>query len=61
VYWVHRRIASVLSVGEVVLLFSNNKGPTTTAKGVSVQKVLMSNAREASVEALLRFRLLPPL
>jgi hypothetical protein len=55
VYWAHKRIAAVHSVGEVVLLFSNQKQPTTTAKGVSVQKVLMSNAREASVGQLLRW------
>jgi hypothetical protein len=55
VYWVHRRIAAVHSVGEVVLLFSNQKGPEATAKGVLVQKVLMSDAREASAEQLLRW------
>jgi len=55
VYWVHRRTAAVLSVGEVVLLFSNKKEPEATAKGVEVQKVLMSDAREASTETLLRW------
>jgi hypothetical protein len=55
VYWVHRRMADVLSVGEVVLLFSNQKEPTKTAPGVRVQKVLMSNARHASTEELLRW------
>jgi hypothetical protein len=55
VYWVHRRTADVLSVGEVVLLFSNQKEPATTAKGVSVQKVLMSDALQASAEELLRW------
>jgi Transposase DDE domain len=56
VYWVHRRTADVLSVGEVVLLFSNQKEPTaTTAQGVRVQKVLMSNALQAGVEELLRW------
>jgi hypothetical protein len=55
VYWVHRRMADVLSVGEVALLFSNQKEPTTTAPGVRVQKVLMSNARQARTEELLRW------
>jgi Transposase DDE domain len=54
VYWVHRRTADVHSVGEVVLLFSNQKGPEATAVGVLVQKVLMSDATEASTEQLLR-------
>lgn len=55
VYWVHRRIAAVLSVGEVVLLFSNQREPKWTATGVGVQKVLMSNALAASAETLLRW------
>ena len=55
VYWVHRRTADVLSVGEVVLLFSNQKEPPATTKGVSVQKVLMSDAHHASVEQLLHW------
>jgi hypothetical protein len=55
VYWVHRRTATVLSVGEVVLLFSNKKEPETTAKGVGAQKVLMSDATAASTEDLLRW------
>jgi Transposase DDE domain len=55
VYWVHRRTADVLSVGEVVLLFSSQKEPTQTALGVSVQKVLMSDALQASAEELLRW------
>jgi hypothetical protein len=55
VYWVHRRTADVLSVGEVVLLFSNKTEPQATAKGVSVQKVLMSDAKGASAERLLRW------
>src|SRR6266498_941287 len=54
VYWVHRRIAAVHSVGEVVLLFSNQKGPEATSK-VVVQKVLMSDATAASAEELLRW------
>jgi hypothetical protein len=52
VYWVYRRTADVLSVGEVVLLFSNQKGPKATG-AVEVQKVLMSDARDASAERLL--------
>lgn len=55
VYGVHRRIAAVLSVGEVVLLFSNQREATWTSKGVVVQKVLMSNAQQASAETLLRW------
>ena len=55
VYWVHRRTAEVHSVGEVVLLFSNKKGPATTAEGVSEPKVLMSDARRASTQDLLRW------
>jgi hypothetical protein len=53
VYWVHRRTAAVLSVGEVVLLFSNQKQPEQTERGVGVQKVLMSDATGASVQELL--------
>jgi hypothetical protein len=55
VYWVHRRTATVLSVGEVVLLFSNQKGPEKTGGGVLVQKVLMSDALQAGTEELLRW------
>jgi hypothetical protein len=55
VYWVHRRIAAVHSVGEVVLLFSNQKGPEATDEGVLVQKVLMSDAVRASAEQLLHW------
>jgi hypothetical protein len=55
VYWVHRRIAAVHSVGEVVLLFSNKTEPTATSKGVSVQKVLMSDATGAGAGQLLRW------
>jgi hypothetical protein len=55
VYWVHKRTATVHSVGEVVLLFSNQNEPEATAKAVKVQKVLMSDARQASAEDLLRW------
>jgi hypothetical protein len=55
VYRAHKRTADVHSVGQVVLLFSNQKGPEQTAKGALVQKVLMSDAREASAEELLRW------
>jgi hypothetical protein len=55
VYWVHRRAADVHSVGAVVLLFSNQKEPEATAVGVKAQKVLMSDATEASTEQLLRW------
>jgi hypothetical protein len=55
VYWVHKRTAAVHSVGEVVLLFSNKTEPQATSKGVCVQKVLMSDAREASAQTLLRW------
>lgn len=56
VYWVHRRIADVLSIGEVVLLFSNQKVPSVDVKGViKVQKVLLSNALQASAAELLHW------
>jgi hypothetical protein len=54
VYWAHQRTADVLSVGEVVLLFSNKPGPGQMPAG-GVQKVLMSNAAGASAEQLLRW------
>lgn len=54
VYWVHQRMADVLSVGQVVLLFSNKQDPSQ-ARAVGVQKVLMSNALRASAEELLRW------
>jgi Transposase DDE domain len=54
VYWVHHRMADVLSVGRVVLLFSNKQDPSQ-ARAVAVQKVLMSNAVQASAEELLRW------
>jgi Transposase DDE domain len=54
VYRAHQRTADVLSVGEVVLLFSSKPGPAQAPAG-GVQKVLMSNAREASVGQLLRW------
>jgi hypothetical protein len=55
VYWVHKRIANVQSVGNVVLLFSSKKEPNETQKEVEVQKVLMSNAVESKTEELLRW------
>lgn len=51
-YWVHQRTATVLSVGEVTLLFSMKHEPDAAGK-VVVQKVLMSNAVAASATALL--------
>jgi hypothetical protein len=51
-YWVHQRTATVLSVGEVCLLFSMKNEPDA-AGGVVVQKVLMSNATTASALELL--------
>jgi hypothetical protein len=54
-YWVHKRTADVHSVGPVVLLFSTKQEPNETQKEVEVQKVLMSNAVQASQEQLLRW------
>lgn len=54
VYWVHKRTADVLSVGRVVLLFSNKQDPSQT-QAVKAQKVLMSDALSASAEELLRW------
>jgi hypothetical protein len=54
VYWVHRRMADVLSVGEVVLLFSTKRAPKES-QAIVVQKILMSNATAASAEQLLRW------
>jgi hypothetical protein len=54
VYWVHKRMADVLSVGEVVLLFSTKQDPSQRQTTV-VQKVLMSNATGHSAEELLRW------
>jgi hypothetical protein len=51
-YWVHRRTATILNVGEVALLFSTKHDPTTPG-GVQVQKVLISDAVRASTEELL--------
>jgi hypothetical protein len=51
-YWVHRRIADVHSVGEVVLLFSKKHQPKAGEK-VAVDKVLMSNALSAGAAQLL--------
>lgn len=53
-YWVHHRTAAVHNVGTVALLFSTQTQPTSAA-GVKVQKVLLSNAVEASSEDLLRW------
>jgi Transposase DDE domain len=51
-YWVHSRIAEVHSVGRVVLLFSN-KDQVQSGQKIKADKVLMSDATEASVTALL--------
>ena len=51
-YWVHRRIAEVHSVGEVVLLFSKKDKPKSGAKA-AVDKVLMSDALGVSTATLL--------
>jgi IS4 transposase len=50
-YWVHRRIADVHSVGLVVLLFSKTSKPRPGEK-VSSDKLLLSNALQASAEQL---------
>src|SRR5580693_9840191 len=52
-YWVHHRTAAVHNVGEVALLFSRQTQPTPG--DVTVQKVLISNAVEATTEELLRW------
>lgn len=54
-YWVHRRTEDVHSVGEVVLLFSNKTKPQPGAEKVKVDKILMSNAFEASAEQLVEW------
>ena len=56
-YWVHRRTEDVHSVGLVVLLFSNKKRQPPAADGTGqakgkVDKILMSNAFEATAEQL---------
>jgi len=51
-YWVHHRTEAVHNVGTVALLFSTQKDPATQ-RGVTVQKVLVSNALTASTPALL--------
>jgi hypothetical protein len=51
-YWVQQRTAAVHNVGEVALLFSTMTEATTPG-GVKVQKVLISNAVQASREELL--------
>lgn len=50
-YWVHHRIAAVHNVGTVALLFSTKNQPTPG--GVPVQKVLISNAVQATAEEIL--------
>jgi DDE family transposase len=50
-YWVHARTEQVHSVGEVLLLFSTGKRPQ--GAGVPVQKVLMTNATQATAEQVL--------
>jgi hypothetical protein len=52
-YWVHHRTAAVHNVGEVALLFSRQTEPTPGK--VTVQKVLISNAVQATTEELLRW------
>jgi hypothetical protein len=50
-FWVHQRTATIHNVGEVALLFSTKVNPNTS--GVQVQKVLISNAVQATTEELL--------
>jgi hypothetical protein len=52
-YWVHHRTVAIHNVGEVAVLFSSKTNPTLG--GVKVQKVLISNAVEATTEELLRW------
>jgi hypothetical protein len=51
-YWVHSRIAEVHSVGRVTLLFSNQQ-PLQEGQKVKADKILLSNATEASVAEVL--------
>jgi len=51
-YWVHHRTATIHHVGTVALLFSTKNNPLTPG-GVTVQKVLISNAVSATTEQLL--------
>ena len=53
-FWVHRRTEDVKSVGLVVLLFSKKTRPHQAEQGAKrkVDKVLMSNAFEATTEEL---------
>jgi hypothetical protein len=51
-YWVHHRTAAIHNIGQVTLLFSTRKDPSTPG-GVVVQKVLVSNAVQASAQELL--------
>ncbi len=50
-YWVHHRTEAVLNVGAVGLLFSTKQDPMTPG-GVTVQKVLMTNALTATTGEL---------
>jgi DDE family transposase len=50
-YWVHRRVADVHHVGLVVLLFSKTSKPRPGEK-VKTDKLLLSNALQASSEQL---------
>jgi Transposase DDE domain len=51
-YWVHNRIAEVHNVGSVQLLFSTSKAPKGPG-AIKAQKVLMTNAVDASIEQVL--------
>jgi hypothetical protein len=51
-YWVHHRMADILNIGRVALLFSTQTDPTTPA-GVTVQKLLISDAVEATAAQIL--------
>lgn len=51
-YWVHHRTATIHNIGEVAVLFSTKKAPAASG-GVTVQKVLISNATSATMEQLL--------
>lgn len=53
-YWVHHRIANVQSIGQVVLLFSTKHDPANTC-GIKAQKVLVSNALNATTEDIMRW------
>jgi hypothetical protein len=53
-YWVHSRIAAVHSVGEVMLLFSNREAFAAGQK-IKADKILMTDATEASVVEVLNW------